>query len=48
MWLAGPLRDIGEGDSNGAMTDNAKKVLDLVEVISKKAEVMGFDTSQKQ
>jgi len=33
LWLAGPLRDVGEGESNPEMDANAKKVQDLIEQI---------------
>jgi hypothetical protein len=43
LWLAGPLRGIGEGESNPEMDANAKKVQDLVEHMLMKPNGMGVD-----
>ena len=37
LWLAGPLRGIGEGEGDGAMAENAKRVQELVEHVTKVA-----------
>jgi hypothetical protein len=47
LWLAGPLRDIGEGEGDGDMVENAKKVQELLDGITKKAREMGVDTDGK-
>ena len=40
MWLFGPLRDIGEGEGEGKMDDDAKKVGELVEALLKRRPVV--------
>lgn len=47
LWLAGPLRDIGEGEGDGDMVENAKKVQELIDGITKKAREMGVNTEGK-
>jgi hypothetical protein len=37
LWLAGPLRGIGEGDEDGKMVEDSKKVQELVEGALNKA-----------
>jgi hypothetical protein len=37
LWLAGPLRDIGEDEEDGKMAEDAKKVSDMVNGILKQA-----------
>jgi hypothetical protein len=41
------LRGIGEGEGDGDMAENAKKVQELIEGITKKAREMGVDTDSK-
>ena len=41
LWLAGPLRGIGEGEGDGDMVQNAQKVQELIDNITKKAREMG-------
>jgi Surfeit locus protein 5 subunit 22 of Mediator complex len=41
LWLAGPLRGIGEGERDGDMADNAKKVQELIDGITRKAREIG-------
>lgn len=41
LWLAGPLRGIGEGEGDGDMVANSEQVRVLVDSITKKAEEMG-------
>ncbi|KAN0095309.1 Mediator complex, subunit Med22 [Hyaloscypha variabilis] len=36
MWLFGPLRGIGEGESEGKMDEDAKKVGEMVEALLKR------------
>jgi hypothetical protein len=37
LWLAGPLRKIGEGEDDDKMAEDSKKVREIVEDILKKA-----------
>ncbi|RDW59692.1 hypothetical protein BP6252_12779 [Coleophoma cylindrospora] len=37
MWLFGPLRDIGEGESEGTIDEDAKKVGEIVEKLLEKS-----------
>jgi hypothetical protein len=37
LWLAGPLRKIGEGENDDKMADDSKIVRDMVEDILNKA-----------
>jgi len=43
LWLAGPLRGIGEGEGDENMVDNAKKVQELINTMTKRARDMGID-----
>jgi len=36
MWLFGPLRGLGEGEEEGGMEDDAKKVGEMVEALLKR------------
>lgn len=36
LWLGGPLRDIGEGEGDGQIGEDSKKVGELVEGILKR------------
>ena len=36
MWLFGPLRSIGEGEGEGKMDEDAKKVGELIEALMKR------------
>ena len=47
LWLAGPLRGIGEGEGDDGMADNAKKVQELIDSITKKAREMGVGNDGK-
>jgi hypothetical protein len=47
LWLAGPLRGIGEGEDDGDMAANSYKVKALVDSITKKAEEMGVRKDSK-
>jgi hypothetical protein len=36
MWLFGPLRGIGEGEGEGKMDDDSKKVGEMVDTLLKR------------
>ena len=36
MYLFGPLRAPGEGDEDGAMVENARKVQEMIDALVKK------------
>ncbi len=36
MWLFGPLRGIGEGEGEGSMDENSKKVGEMIEALLKR------------
>jgi hypothetical protein len=40
LWLAGPLRGIGEGEGEGEMGEDSKKVQEMVENILRKTSEM--------
>ncbi|TAQ87710.1 hypothetical protein B7494_g3956 [Chlorociboria aeruginascens] len=46
MWLFGPLRGIGDGEGEGSMTEDSKKVGELVNSLLQKA-VSGEDINGK-
>jgi hypothetical protein len=37
LWLAGPLRKVGEGENDDKMVEDSRKVRDMVEDILNKA-----------
>lgn len=42
LWLAGPLRKIGEGENDDKMAEDSKKVRDMVEdILNKASKVTG-------
>jgi hypothetical protein len=49
LWLAGPLRSIGEGEDDGDMADNATEVQKLVDGITNKVRELngGKDVQSK-
>ncbi|KAH8805616.1 mediator complex, subunit Med22 [Xylogone sp. PMI_703] len=38
MWLFGPLREIGEGEGEGSMEEDSKKVGEMVNELLKRSE----------
>jgi hypothetical protein len=49
LWLGGPLRDIGEGEGDGEIGEDSKKVGELVEGILKRTSelTVGSDGADK-
>ena len=42
LWLAGPLRELGEGEAESQTGEDAKNVVEMVDGILKKASELRF------